>query len=184
MYARDNDFFNQELIRCIEEYGGEVITTPFNELAKLIATPYIKRWFMDGHYKDAIFVKTVMTLVGQLEKSYYRLFNELFEEPPMPTDIDYEEILTNFGFKIQHSGESADNLIKIVALVNHYPDLSLMVQTNPAFCCAGLVTEAMVPRIEEFSGIPIVTLNYDGTGKNINEKIRPYIKYPRRTRGA
>ncbi|MBP6915696.1 MAG: hypothetical protein WBK44_07930 [Smithellaceae bacterium] len=37
----------------------------------------------------------------------------------------------------------------------------------------------MVPRIEELTGIPTVTLNYDGTGKNINERIRPYIKFPR-----
>jgi hypothetical protein len=54
------------------------------------------------------------------------------------------------------------------------------VQTNPAFCCPGLITEAMAPRIEEYTGIPIVTLNYDGTNKNINSKIRPYIKFPRR----
>ncbi len=33
--------------------------------------------------------------------------------------------------------------------------------------------------VEEISGIPVVTLNYDGTGKNINQKVRPYIKYPR-----
>ena len=66
--------------------------------------------------------------------------------------------------------------------MRHYPDISLFVQTNPAFCCSGLVTEAMAPRIEEYTGIPVITLNYDGTGKNINEKIRPYIKFPRRKR--
>jgi hypothetical protein len=38
----------------------------------------------------------------------------------------------------------------------------------------------MAPRIEEYTGIPVVTLNYDGTGKNINQKIRPYIKFPRK----
>jgi hypothetical protein len=38
----------------------------------------------------------------------------------------------------------------------------------------------MASRIEEYTGVPIVTLNYDGTGKNINSKISPYIKFPRR----
>lgn len=182
LYARDNDVFNQNLIHCIEEYGGEVITTPFNEFAKLVADPYIRRWFYEGEYMDVLFTKTIIALVNQLEKSYYKLFAELFDEPSLGTDVDYKEIYDHFAVKIQHCGESIDNLIKITALIKHHPDISLFVQTNPAFCCAGLITEAMSQRIEEFSGIPVVTLNYDGTGKNINQKIRPYIKYPRRNR--
>jgi predicted nucleotide-binding protein (sugar kinase/HSP70/actin superfamily) len=180
LYARDNDVFNQDLIHCIEEYGGEVITTPFNEFAKLIANPYMRRWFLEGEFMDVIFTKTLIALVNQLEKSYYKLFNELLNEPSFGTDIDYREIYDTFDVKVQHCGESADNLLKIAALVKHYPDISLFVQTNPAFCCAGLITEAMAPRIEEYTGIPIVSLNYDGTGKNINQKIRPYIKFPRK----
>ena len=43
----------------------------------------------------------------------------------------------------------------------------------------GLVTEAMTTHIEQYTGVPVVTLTYDGTSRNINEKIRPYIKYPR-----
>jgi predicted CoA-substrate-specific enzyme activase len=184
LYARDNDVFNQDLIHCIEEYGGEVITTPFNEFAKLIANPYIRRWFHEGEYVDAIMTKTLIALVNQLEKSYYKQFNELLHEPSMDTDFDYEEVRAAFDVKIQHFGESADNLIKIAAEIRNYPDISLFVQTNPAFCCAGLITEAMAPRIEAYTGIPVVTLNYDGTGKNINQKIRPYIKFPRRKRIA
>jgi predicted nucleotide-binding protein (sugar kinase/HSP70/actin superfamily) len=180
MYARDNDIFNQDLIHCIEEYGGEVITTPFNEFAKLIANPYIRRWFLEGEFLDAFLTKTIITLITQLEKSYYKLFNELLDEPSLSMDIDYEKILDTFNIKVQHFGESTDNLIKIVALTRHYPDISLFVQTNPAFCCAGLVTEAMTACIEEYADIPVVTLNYDGTGKNINNKIRPYIKFPRK----
>jgi predicted nucleotide-binding protein (sugar kinase/HSP70/actin superfamily) len=180
LYARDNDVFNQNLIHCIEEYGGEVITTPFNEFAKLIASPYMRRWFLEGEFLDVILTKTLITLVNQLEKSYYKQFNELLNEPLTVRGIDYKEIYDTFDFKLQHCGESADNLIKIAALVRHYHDISLFVQTNPAFCCAGLITEAMAPRIEEYTGIPIVTLNYDGTGKNINSKIRPYIKFPRK----
>jgi hypothetical protein len=184
MYACDNDVFNRNLIHCIEEYGGEVITTPFNEFAKLIAGPYIRRWFWGGYFMDALLTKTTIALVSQLEKSCYKLFSELLHEPSRGTDLDYEEILGAFNVRIQQFGESADNLIKIAALMRHYPDISLFAHTNPAFCCPGLVTESMVPRIEEYTGIPVITLSYDGTGKNINEKIRPYIKFPRKNRIA
>ena len=180
LYARDNDVFNQGLIRCIEEYGGEVITTPFNEFAKLIASPYMRRWFMEGSFKDVIFTKTLITLVNQLEKSYYRIFNEILDEPALASDIDYRKIYEHFDVTVQHYGESADNLLKIASLMQHHPDLALFVQTNPAFCCAGLVTEAMAARIEEFTGVPVITLNYDGTGKNINSRVSPYIRFPRK----
>ncbi|MCX5849819.1 MAG: acyl-CoA dehydratase activase [Deltaproteobacteria bacterium] len=180
MYARDNDVFNQNLIHCIEEYGGEVITTPFNEFAKLIASPYMRRWFLEGEFMDVLVTKTLIALVNQLEKSYYKIFNELLKEPSLSTAIDYNTIYDKYDVTVQHFGESTDNLLKISALMEHYPDISLFVQTNPAFCCAGLVTEAMASRIEEYTGVPIVTLNYDGTGKNINSKISPYIKFPRR----
>jgi predicted CoA-substrate-specific enzyme activase len=182
MYARDNDVFNQDLIHCIEEYGGEVITTPFNEFAKLVAGPYMRRWFLEGEFMDVLMTKTLIALVNQLEKSYYKIFNELLNEQSQTTDIDYKKIYDAFDVTVQHFGESADNLLKITALMQHYPDISLFVQTNPAFCCAGLVTQAMAPRIEAYTGVPVVTLNYDGTGKNINSKIRPYIKFPRRRR--
>jgi hypothetical protein len=84
--------------------------------------------------------------------------------------------------KIQHVGESADNLIKLAGLMKHYPDISLFVQTNLAFCCSSLVTEAMALRIEEYTGTPVITLKYDGTGKNINAKIRADIQFPRKKR--
>jgi predicted CoA-substrate-specific enzyme activase len=180
MYARDNDVFNQDLIHCIEAYGGEVITTPFNEFAKLIANPYMRRWFLEGEFIDVLLAKTLITLVNQLEKSYYKIFNELLNEPALDGDIDYKKIYDQFNVTVQHFGESTDNLLKITAQMQHYPDISLFVQTNPAFCCAGLVTESMASRIEEYTGVPVVTLNYDGTGKNINSKISPYIKFPRR----
>ena len=182
LYARDNDVFNQDLLHCIEEYGGEAITTPFNEFARMIADPYIRRWFHEGEYVDVLLTKTIIALVNQLEKNYYKSFNELLHEPPHNAEIDYKEIYETFNVKIQNCGESTDNLIKITSLIKHFPGISLFVQTNPAFCCAGLITEAMAPRIEGYTGVPIVTLNYDGTGKNINQKIRPYIKYPRKNR--
>jgi len=93
MYVRDNDVFNQNLIQCIEEYGGEVITTPFNEFVKLIANPYMRRWFLEGEFMDVLVTKTLITLVNQLEKSYYKIFNELLNEPSLTTVIDYKNDL-------------------------------------------------------------------------------------------
>jgi len=50
------------------------------------------------------------------------------------------------------------------------------VQTNPAYCCPSLVTEALAPRIEKLTGIPVVSIEYDGTMGMKNEDIIPYLK--------
>ena len=81
--------------------------------------------------------------------------------------------------KTEHTGESMENALKIYSLMMHHPDLKLFVQTNPAFCCPSLVTGAMSRHIESVTGIPIVTIEYDGTGGFKNDDIIPYLKYPR-----
>ena len=72
-----------------------------------------------------------------------------------------------------------DNILKIHYLTKYYPDVALFVQTSPAFCCPGLVTEAMARKIEKRTGIPIVSITYDGTGGIKNDVIVPYMNYPR-----
>lgn len=177
MYVRDNDIMNQDLIKCIEDAGGEVITASLVDLAKMIGNKYVKQWLKQGRFKTAITSKGIMMLAGSIEKNYYEYFNEILQEPPVNHSVDIEHIMDMFHVRLEHAGESVDNLIKIFTLLEQYPDISLFVQTSPAFCCAGLVTEAMTSGIESVTGIPIVSLTYDGTEKKQNEKIIPYIKF-------
>ena len=60
--------------------------------------------------------------------------------------------------------------------MENYPQVSLFVQTNPSFCCAALVTEAMTRQIRKKTGVPIVTITYDGTSDRMNDVIVPYIQ--------
>jgi hypothetical protein len=46
------------------------------------------------------------------------------------------------------------------------------------------VTEAMKSRIEEITGIPVVTIEYDGTAGLKNEDIIPYLKYRKKKKLA
>ena len=43
LYSRDNRVMNQDLIRFIENHGGEVVTTPYSEYARMIANPYFRK---------------------------------------------------------------------------------------------------------------------------------------------
>jgi predicted nucleotide-binding protein (sugar kinase/HSP70/actin superfamily) len=185
LYSRDNDIMNQGLVHAIEDAGGEVITTPYSSYVKMVAEPYFKRWLVEKKYFDVVTSRTLLALVNILDRKYYRCFERIIKEPYPVYDVRAEEILGRFNVKLQNAGESLENLIKVFTLIDHYPDIALFVQASPAFCCPSLVTEAMTGNMERLTGIPVVSITYDGTGSVKNDVIIPYIKYPRlRGRGA
>jgi predicted nucleotide-binding protein (sugar kinase/HSP70/actin superfamily) len=179
LYARDNDVLNQNIIKVIEENGGEVITTPYSELMKIIAEPYIQKWFREGSYADAALTKVLQPAIGIFERKYYKYFNRILNEPLPGSVKNIESVLERFNIKLENSGESMENILKIYSLMQVHNDIALFVQTNPAFCCPSLVTQAMAQHIEKNTGIPIVTIEYDGTGGFKNSDIIPYLKFPR-----
>jgi len=184
LYARDNDIMNQNLVRIIEENGGEVITTPYNELMQIVAEPYLTKWTLEGYYKDVAITKMLKAVVDKMQNKYHKIFNEVLNEGSPAVPKNYEEILEDMGLTVMHSGESMENILKIFSLIEHYPDLSFFVQTNPAYCCPSLVTEAMAEKLEDITNVPIVTIEYDGTGSFKNDDVIPYLRYPRKSKKA
>jgi predicted nucleotide-binding protein (sugar kinase/HSP70/actin superfamily) len=180
LYARDNEVINQDLIHYVEEHGGEVITTPYSSFIKMIAKPYLRKWFIEGHYLGVLSSKAICASVTRLEKKYYAYFRRILNEPEPVFNESAQKILSRCNLRIEHTGESMDNILKVFYIKRHYPDVSLFIQTSPAFCCPSLITEAMAKEIEEKTGVPVVSITYDGTGGNKNEAIIPYLKFPRK----
>lgn len=176
LYVRDNDIMNQNLIHCIEASGGEAVITPYYKYVKIIANSYFKKWFKEGRYLSLISNSTLLAVMQTMEKRYYPYFEPFLKKEELVVNQTYEDILIEYGILPEHTGESMDNILKIHHIINEYSDLGLLVQTNPAFCCPGMITEAMAGKIEDKTGIPIVTITYDVSGGNKNKVIVPYIK--------
>jgi len=181
-YVRDNPVMNQDLIRFIEANGGEVITTPYSEYAKIIAEAHFRRIIKKKRYATYLMQKPLLKLMTRMEQSFSKRFNRVLKDPlfTYSTQEEEEAMFQLFGMRLEHSGESAENLLKIFYLKRNFPEISLFVQTSPAFCCPGLVTEAMASRIEEVTEVPVISITYDGTGGNKNEAIVPYLRFPRK----
>ena len=77
LYSRDNKVMNQGLIRFIEAHGGEVITTPYSEYAKMIAGPYFRKWFNEGQYLSVLSNSAALATMKQMEKTYQEKFNRI-----------------------------------------------------------------------------------------------------------
>ncbi len=181
LYVRDNNVMNQNLIRDIEENGGEAVTTPYYKYVKIIANSYFKKWFNEGRYLSLISNSTLLVVMQAMEKRYYPYFEPFLKKENLIVSQTYENILEEYGIVQEHTGESMDNILKIHHIIHEHPDLSLLVQTNPAFCCPGLITEAMASKIEATTGVPIVNITYDISGGNKNKVIIPYLKNGGRT---
>jgi predicted nucleotide-binding protein (sugar kinase/HSP70/actin superfamily) len=179
LYARDNQVLNQDLVHFIEAHGGEVITTPYTSYAKMVLRPYYWKWFLEGQYMHVLYTGAWMAALGQLEKKYFRLFQRILGESEPAYDDPPQTILSQYNVRVEHTGEAMDNLLKVYYIKKHHPDVALFVQTSPAFCCPGLITEAMAGEIEGRTGVPLVTVTYDGTGGSKNEVILPYLEYAR-----
>ncbi len=176
LYVRDNDIMNQGLIHFIEDNGGEVITTPYYKYLKIIANSYFRKWFKEGKYVSLMSNKTLLVVMQAMEKKYYKYFEPILGRAVFTVNESYEAILPNYGILQEHTGESMDNILKIHHIVSEHPDLKLLIQTNPAFCCPGLITESMAHKLEEKLNVPIVSITYDISGGNKNKVIIPFLK--------
>lgn len=179
LYSRDNDVLNQDLLRAIEEAGGEAVVTPYIDFLQIVAQAYFRTWMERGEILPVVQLKPLMSAMDVLNRRWRVLFDGILgPEVPVGTG-DAEEVLGRFGVRASHEGESFENLLKIAHLLRVHPDIRLFVQANPAFCCPSLVTEAMARRIREFTGVPVVSLTYDGTGAYRNDAIVPYLAFSR-----
>lgn len=178
IYVRENTVFNQDVIHYIEENGGEVVTMPFHEFTRMTVSVYFRRWMWEGKLGRLLALKPMMGALATMERWYYGHFERVLGEPAVAFRDDPAEILARFGVRLDHEGESQDNLLKTWYISRQHPDLALFVQLSPGFCCAALVTEAMSARIREVTGVPVLSITYDGTGGNRNEAILPYLMYP------
>jgi hypothetical protein len=127
----------------------------------------------DGRY----FAGGQQTPVEVLETTNgaYQLPGILQEDFPTFDDAIFDR-LKKYHVSLSHGGETAQNILKIFSLLDHYPQIALFIHVNPLFCCPALVSEALFKTIEKDIGIPIVSLMYDGTIVQRNESL-PALHY-------
>ena len=177
LYVRDNKVMNQDLIKYIEAAGGEALITPYNDYAKIIVGAYYKRWTKELKLQELVLTKSLMTAMELLENRYHNFLGKYIGKPLSSKNSLTEKELAQFNIRVEQDGESSENILKIFRIMKEHPDVALFVQTNPAFCCPSLVTEAMSKEIESLTGVPVLTITYDGTESPKNDIIIPYLKF-------
>jgi len=119
LYVRDNEIMNQNLIHFIEENGGEVVVTPFSSYVKMVEKPYLRKWFRGKLYFNVLSYKTLMAAVKQLEKTYLKYFDRIRTEPEPEYNDSPWKILSEYGMRVENTGESIENVLKIFYTRKH-----------------------------------------------------------------
>jgi predicted CoA-substrate-specific enzyme activase len=176
LYVRDNDIMNQELIRAIEEAGGEVLVTPYHDYMKIVIENIFRRASQRGEHVETSMNRILLNVLKFMDDRHYKPFSKFLGPAPVIRPKVLEQHLDDFNISPLHAGESYDNILKIFYIMENYPEVSLFVQTNPSYCCPALITEAMTRQIRAMTGVPIVTITYDGTSDRMNDLIVPYIQ--------
>jgi predicted CoA-substrate-specific enzyme activase len=175
-YVCDNEIMNQELTRTIEEAGGEVIATPYTDQVRMSLENSLRRNVYRGEYFTAAEHRLISSCINLFDDKYYRYFEKFLGPKKVIDPKKLEKNLSRFNINPYHSGESYENILKVFYFLENYSDIALFIQANPAFCCPSLVTEAMTGEIRNITGIPVVTITYDGTNDYKNDIIFPYLQ--------
>jgi predicted nucleotide-binding protein (sugar kinase/HSP70/actin superfamily) len=176
LYVRDNEIMNQDLIGDIEDAGGEVLVTPYHDYTKIVIENIFRRASQRGEHVETSLNRILLNVLKFMDDKHYKPFSRFLGPAPVIRPKQLEKHLADFNIHPLHSGESYDNILKIFYIIENYPQVALFVQTNPSFCCPALITEAMTRRIRDKTGVPVVTLTYDGTSDRRNDSVVPYIR--------
>ncbi|MBN1551534.1 hypothetical protein JW979_08695 [bacterium] len=177
LYVRDNDVFNHHLIREIESLGGEAVTVPFADSIRLIVSKLFEDQWVSGKYVDFVINKVSYNAYSVFGNRLLQIAEPLLGNADIKLDKDPSVYLQQYFTTLAHGGETTENLLKIYYLKENYPNLVLILNVNPLFCCPGLISESIFKRLEKDISIPIVSITYDGTETSRNELLRPYLHY-------
>ncbi|HOC42720.1 MAG TPA: acyl-CoA dehydratase activase [Thermoanaerobaculales bacterium] len=172
IYVRCNAFTNQNVVAAIERAGGEAWLTPTAEW--ILYTSYLQRWRADEDLRGLVF--RGRSLVRNLffkgvERELYRAARAWVGDREEP---DISEVV-DAGLQYLPLNFEGEAILTVGRAVRFARDgASLVVNCAPFGCMAGSASAALLQEVESRTGVPMVSLFYDGAG-DLNRVLEAYI---------
>lgn len=179
IYVRLNPFANGNVLRRIEELGGEAVLAPASEW--VLYTNYARR--LEERDTHRGFTRVISAVKSWLrinlffekwERHYYDIAEPLLHdrrEPPM------DEVLEAGSRHVpwEYGGEAILTLGRAELFVKR-EGCRALVSVAPMFCMPGTVTASILPRVAKELDVPVVCNFYDGSG-DPNRSLVPVMHY-------
>ena len=180
IFCRLNTFSNEDLVRRLEEYGGEAWLSDIAEWVwytnaetfrklrlkgGLISKEGLVAWIrqrVQRHDEHVLLEPFREEFAGCREPDIYELLE--CAQPYLPVDGAMGEMVLNVGKAVYVAKQGADGIIDIC----------------PFTCMNGIVSEAVYPKISrDLGGIPIRNFYFDGTQSDLDRDLGVYIELAR-----
>lgn len=179
IYVRCDPFINNNLIRCIEELGGEAWLSPLSEW--VLYTGHMRGVMADeertgvGRWIEKAWAWAEKSLLlEKVEHHYTELADPVLHDRREP---DVKEVMKEGETFLpwQYQGEAILTLGRAALFVTR-DGARAVVNASPMFCMPGTITTSIFPELEKELGVPVVCNFYDGSG-DPNKSLVPVMHY-------
>ena len=169
IYIRSNRFANEDLVRSIEDLGGEVWLPPVSEWP--MYTNFTARRRSLERKKLRELIKIFLT--DQMEKGYAHRMEKIFNE----RELTIAEILDKASPYL-HSSFEGEAILSIGKAVDFVQKGACgIINAMPFMCMPGTVVNSLLKRCrDDLSHIPVLTISYDGQKQsNIHTRLEAFL---------
>lgn len=179
IYCRLNTFSNEDMVRKIEQHGGEAWVS---DIAEWVL--YVNQWEMEEfrvHGKRLSKEMLVAKLSDKVQRKEEHQIAHFFEdhlvgweepqdlwadvlnkaEPYIPPHAALGEMVLNIGKSVYMHGKGVDGVVDI----------------SPFSCMNGIVSEAIYPKMtRDLDGMPIRAFYFDGTTTDLDNDVSIFME--------
>ena len=181
IFCRLNRFSNEELIRKIEEFGGECWLSDISEWLWYTNNEQLTNLRHDGKRfsTDMAVAKLKMWIQRRDEHALLAPFHEDFRGYEEPHDIHI--VLDNSVPYLPYWGVLGEMVLSIGKTIYlHDKGADGIVDISPFTCMNGITSEAIYPKVSrEHDGIPIRNFYFDGTQSDLDRDVGIFIELAR-----
>ncbi|MEW5802407.1 MAG: acyl-CoA dehydratase activase, partial [bacterium] len=160
IFVRANRFSNCELIREVENLGGEVSMPPINEWFHYTNYTSKSRSVVNRNYKNLLLTMISEILQKKDEKRIHRLLSTAIfngEDPSV-------EQLLNYSSPYLHSSFEGEAILSVGKAIDFTrKNMAGLINVMPFTCMPGTIAAAILKKVRlEHNDFPFLNLAYDG----------------------
>jgi predicted nucleotide-binding protein (sugar kinase/HSP70/actin superfamily) len=178
IFCRLNTFSNEDLIRKIEEQGGEAWLSDVAEWLWYTTDEHRRKLILDGKRFSfsMLGLKLKQMMQSHDEHKLYFPFREDFRGYEEPSDI--RDVLKASLPYLPYTGSLGEMTLSVGKAIYLYTKgADGIIDISPFTCMNGIISEAVYPKVsEDFDNLPIRNFYFDGTSQDLERDLGIFME--------
>jgi predicted nucleotide-binding protein (sugar kinase/HSP70/actin superfamily) len=177
IFCRNNTFSNMDLVRVVEEHGGECWLSDVSEWLWYTDDEHRRRLIEEGRRYSTASLKRRIT-AGIQRKDEESLLEDFKEEFVGYEEPHVGEVLDNAWPYLPYTGALGEMVLSTGKAIYLYKKgADGIIDISPFTCMNGIVTEAVYPVLQrDHDHIPVRTFYFDGTQSDLERDVGIFLE--------